>query len=87
MLPVGAELFNSETRRQFKQDESSSFFRQDEAFFLATLQVLLSIVQTRHVRHRGNSMSQEWKDIIDARTSSCKLSLPLVPVYAKIRIY
>jgi hypothetical protein len=31
MLQVGAELFNAETHRQFRQKESSSLFWQDEA--------------------------------------------------------
>jgi len=87
MLPVGAELFSAEIHRQFRQDESSSLFLQDEAFFSATLQVRLSIVETRRLRHRGNTMSQEWKEIIEAPKSSCQLSDTLCEIYAKIRIY
>jgi hypothetical protein len=88
MLPLGAELFKAEIDRQFRQDESSSLLWQDKTFFfLATLQVQISIVEMRRVRHRANSVSQEWKEIIEARTSSCELSDTLWPVYAKIRIY
>jgi hypothetical protein len=88
VLLLGAELFNAEIDRQFRQDKSSSLFWQDKAFFsLATLQVQISIAETRRVRHRGNSVYQEWKEIVEARTSSCKLSDTFWPVYAKIRIY
>jgi hypothetical protein len=86
MFPLGADLFSTE----IESSDSTNlivFSDRTKLFFLAALQVQLSIVETRRVRHRGNSVSQEWKEIIEARTSSCKLSDTLCPVYTKIRIY
>jgi hypothetical protein len=63
------------------------FSGRTKLFFFASLQVRLSIVETRRVRHRGNRVFQEWKEIMDARKSFCKFSDTLCPVYAKIRIF
>jgi len=37
MFPLGADLFNAKIDRQFRQDESSSLFWQDETFFFSQL--------------------------------------------------